>query len=61
MLQRDESFCLEFCRRLTLAKARSWWHWSLFHVAEVEERDISRIAELVEQYVSLPSASSMRP
>ena len=25
-----------------------------FHVAEVEEGDISRIAELVEQYVSLP-------
>ena len=25
-----------------------------FHVAEIEEGDISRIAELVEQYVSLP-------
>jgi hypothetical protein len=25
-----------------------------FHVAEVEEGDISRIAELVEQYVNLP-------
>ena len=26
-----------------------------FHVAEIEEGDISRIAELVEQYVSLPA------
>jgi hypothetical protein len=25
-----------------------------FHVAEVEEGDISRIAELIEQYMSLP-------
>ena len=36
VLQRDEAFCIEFATRLTLAKARSWWHWSLFHVAEVD-------------------------
>src|SRR5437763_16093137 len=35
VLQRDESFCLEFCRRLTRGRARSWWHGSLFSVAVV--------------------------
>jgi len=34
--QRDEAFILEFAKYLTLAKAESWWHWSLFHVAEVD-------------------------
>lgn len=36
VLQRDEAFCLEFAKYLTIAKARSWWHWSLFQVAEVD-------------------------
>jgi ribosomal protein S18 acetylase RimI-like enzyme len=34
-LQRDEAFIVAFAAQLTIAKARSWWHWSLFHVAEV--------------------------
>ena len=36
VLQRDFDTCVEFAKYLTLAKARSWWHWSLFHVAEVD-------------------------
>jgi translation initiation factor 4G len=36
VLRRDEAFVLEFAKYLTLARARSWWHWSLFHVAEVD-------------------------
>ena len=32
-----------------------------FHVAKAKESDSLRIAELVERYVSLPLASSMRP
>jgi translation initiation factor 4G len=36
VLQRDEAFVLEFAKYLALAEARSWWHWSLFHVAEVD-------------------------
>jgi GNAT superfamily N-acetyltransferase len=36
VLQRDEAFVLEFAKHLALAKARSWWHWSLFRVAEVD-------------------------
>jgi ribosomal protein S18 acetylase RimI-like enzyme len=36
VLQRDDAFCFEFAKYLTLAKAVSWWHWSLFLVAEVD-------------------------
>jgi ribosomal protein S18 acetylase RimI-like enzyme len=36
VLQRGEPFVLGFAKHLTLTKARSWWHWSLFHVAEVD-------------------------
>jgi translation initiation factor 4G len=36
VLQRDDAFCFEFAKYLTLAKAVSWWHWSLFLVAEAE-------------------------
>jgi len=35
VLQRDFEYCVEFAKYLALAKVRSWWHWSLFHVAEV--------------------------
>lgn len=38
ILRRDEAFVLEYAKYLALAKARSWWHWSLFHVAEVDGR-----------------------
>jgi ribosomal protein S18 acetylase RimI-like enzyme len=36
VLQRDDEFCFEFAKHLTLAPAVSWWHWSLFLVAEVD-------------------------
>ncbi|MBV9904421.1 MAG: GNAT family N-acetyltransferase [Alphaproteobacteria bacterium] len=36
VLQRDDAFCFEFAKYLTLAQAVSWWHWSLFLVAEVD-------------------------
>jgi GNAT superfamily N-acetyltransferase len=36
VLQRDEAFQLEFAKHLALAKAISWWHWSLFQVAETD-------------------------
>jgi translation initiation factor 4G len=36
VLQRDDAFCFAFAKHLTLAKAVSWWHWSLFFVAEVD-------------------------
>lgn len=36
VLRRDELFLVEFAKHLTLSSAISWWHWSLFRVAEVE-------------------------
>ena len=36
VLERDDPFCFEFAKYLTVAKAVSWWHWSLFLVAEVD-------------------------
>jgi GNAT superfamily N-acetyltransferase len=35
-LNRPENECLEFLRRLALAETRSWWHYSLFLIAEVD-------------------------
>ena len=32
----DEAYVVTFAKYLVLAKSRSWWHWSLFHVAEVD-------------------------
>ncbi|MBL6854377.1 MAG: GNAT family N-acetyltransferase [Alphaproteobacteria bacterium] len=36
VLRRNDTFCFEFAKCLTLAKAVSWWHWSHFLVAEVD-------------------------
>jgi len=36
VLQREEPYVLEFAKHLTTTKAVSWWHWSLFQVAEVD-------------------------
>jgi ribosomal protein S18 acetylase RimI-like enzyme len=36
VLRRDEVFLVEFAKYLALAAARSWWHWSIFRVAEVD-------------------------
>jgi translation initiation factor 4G len=36
VLQRPESFCIDFAAHLTRAKAKSWWHYSFFTVAEVD-------------------------
>ena len=36
VLRRDDAFCVEFAARLTTAKPRSWWHYSLFLIAEVD-------------------------
>jgi ribosomal protein S18 acetylase RimI-like enzyme len=36
VLRRDEAFCIAFAAALANAKARSWWHYSLFTIAEVD-------------------------
>jgi|KBSMisStandDraft_5_1062788.scaffolds.fasta_scaffold98043_1 ribosomal protein S18 acetylase RimI-like enzyme len=60
VLQRDEGFCLEFCRRLTLAKAQSWWHWSLFSVAEVKGVPASTLCGFGNEAVYLASGDAMK-
>jgi GNAT superfamily N-acetyltransferase len=36
VLQREESYVLEFAIYLTITTTVSWWHWSLFQIAEVD-------------------------
>jgi GNAT superfamily N-acetyltransferase len=43
VLQREEVFCREYCSKLAAAVTHSWWHWSLFSVAEVDGRSASAL------------------
>jgi ribosomal protein S18 acetylase RimI-like enzyme len=36
VLRRDEAFCVAYAAKLATTKPRSWWHYSLFTVAEVD-------------------------
>jgi len=59
VLQRDEAFCLEFCRRLAGAEARSWWHWSLFSVVEVDGVAASALCGFGDESVYRASGDAM--
>jgi GNAT superfamily N-acetyltransferase len=59
VLRREESFLLEFAKLLTLAKARSWWHWSLFHVAEVNGVPASAMCGFGDESVYMTSGAAM--
>lgn len=41
VLRREDAFLFEFAEYLALAEARSWWHWSIFRVAEVDGAAVS--------------------
>src|SRR5690348_2265626 len=41
VLRREDAFLFEFAEYLALAEARSWWHWSIFRVAEVDGAVVS--------------------
>src|SRR5689334_10954902 len=41
VLERDDSFVMEFAKQLALASAKSWWHWSRFEVAEIDGKVVS--------------------
>ncbi len=60
VLQRDRQFCLEFCRRLTVAAARSWWHWSLFSVADVDGARASALCGFGDESVYRASGEAMK-
>src|SRR5262245_44258349 len=36
ILRRDEAFVLAYAAALADTQARSWWHWSVFRVAEID-------------------------
>lgn len=59
VLQRPEPFCLEFCARLARAKARSWWHWSLFTIAEVDGAPASALCGFGDESVYRASGAAM--
>src|SRR3569832_2816195 len=58
-LQRDDAFCFEFAKYLTLAKAVSWWHWSLFLVAEVDGVVASALCGFGDESVYSASTAAM--
>ncbi len=59
VLERDDAFCFEFAEYLTLAKAVSWWHWSLFLVAEVDGEIASAMCGFGDESVYRNSAAAM--
>ena len=56
---RDEAFVLEFAKQLTLTKARSWWHWSLFRVAEIDGVVASAMCGFGDERVYYASTAAM--
>jgi ribosomal protein S18 acetylase RimI-like enzyme len=59
VLERDEDFCLAYCARLAAAEARSWWHWSLFSVAEVDRKPASALCGFGDESVYMASGAAM--
>jgi len=59
VLRRDEAFCIEFAARLTIAKPRSWWHYSLFLIAEVDGRPAAGLCGFGDEAVYYASSEAM--
>lgn len=59
VLERDEDFCLAYCTRLVAAEARSWWHWSLFLVAEIDGAPAAALCGFGDESVYMASAEAM--
>ncbi len=59
ILEKPESFCLDFCRRLVLADAVSWWHWSLFYVAEMDGAPAAALCVFGDESVYEASPAAM--
>jgi GNAT superfamily N-acetyltransferase len=59
VLRRDEAFIVQFATYLALASARSWWHWSLFHVAEVDGVLASAMCGFGDESVYMKSGEAM--
>ena len=59
VLERNGAFVLEFAKYLALSPARSWWHWSLFHVAEVDGVAASAMCGFGDESVYRESGAAM--
>src|SRR5215472_7316041 len=59
VLRRDEAYVLEFARYLSVTKAVSWWHWSLFQVAEVDGVPASAMCGFGDSRVYAESSAAM--
>lgn len=59
VLQRDDAFCFEFAKHLTIAKAVSWWHWSLFLVAEIDGEVAAAMCGFGDESVYMNSSAAM--
>jgi len=55
----DDAYVNRFATYLVLAKARSWWHWSLFTVAEVDGLLASAMCGFGDESVYHASADAM--
>ena len=60
VLQRDEAFCIDYCGKLASAAVRSWWHWSLFSVAEVSGRPAAALCGLGDDSLYAASSATWR-
>jgi GNAT superfamily N-acetyltransferase len=59
VLQREEAFVNAYATALTLAHARSWWHWSLFRVAEIDGTVVSAMCGFGDESVYGQSGAAM--
>lgn len=59
VLRRDEKFVTDYATALTLAAARSWWHWSLFRVAEVDGEVVSALCGFGDEGVYYKSREAL--
>jgi translation initiation factor 4G len=59
VLGRDEAFILEFAKYLALARAVSWWHWSLFRIAEVDGQRAAALCGFADESFYYASREAM--
>ena len=59
VLAHDEPFRLAYCARLVAAEPRSWWHWSLFSIAEVDGKPASALCGFGDESVYMASGAAM--
>jgi ribosomal protein S18 acetylase RimI-like enzyme len=59
VLRRDEAFCIAFAAKLATAKARSWWHYSLFTIVEIDGKAASAACAFPDSAPYMASGDAM--